>query len=71
MMKETSCQSQRVVVCDIDFWLLIQTHEELFQLELNANVQEVHCVVLSHEEFLSSKCVLQQLKSFGGDCVWV
>jgi hypothetical protein len=71
MIKEASCQSQKVVVCDIDFRLLIHTREELFQLELKANVQEVHCLVLSHEELLSSKCVLQQLKSFGGYCVWV
>jgi hypothetical protein len=47
------------------------THKKLFQLELDANVQEVHCSVLSHVELLSSKCVLQQLDSFRGDRVWV
>jgi hypothetical protein len=71
MIKETSGKGQKVVVCDKDVGLLIQAHEELFQLELDANVQEVHCLVLSHEELLLSKCVLQQLESFGGDCVWV
>jgi hypothetical protein len=71
MIEETSGQGQKIVVCDKDFRLLIHAHEELFQLELDANVQEVHCLVVSHEELLSSKCVLQQLESFGGDCVWV
>jgi hypothetical protein len=71
MVKETSGQGHKIVVFDKDFWLLIHAyaHDELFQLELDANAQEVHCscLVLSHEELLSSKCVLQQLESFGGD----
>jgi hypothetical protein len=42
MIEKACCQGQEIAVRNVDFRLLIHAHKELFELELDADVQQMH-----------------------------